>query len=465
MTVNIASRSVRLARDAAGMIPLKFANRHGLIAGATGSGKTVTLMRLAEEFGAAGVPVILTDVKGDAARLIGTMRKALPVQRVTSTTYPTPLYALGFDVFSRMIGASAAQTAALWAMIEDSRLTTIADLIAAIEAAPQALVTTGTRQALVRYLKPFDGSPSFGSGRDGDLSTLLAAPVVTVLDVQSLAADPAAYGATMTWLLRRAYEGLPEVGDLDKPKLAIIIDEAHTLFRRMNADTLDEFARVMRLIRSRGVGVYFATQDPTDVPDVVSQQLGVRVLHAMRPGNPKLAGYFRSLYRGEGLTIEGLYNMRPGEAIMGGMDAAGGSTPMQRVMILKPAVQLNAPIPVEPVAEDEPRPVLPAIEGRAFGRKRPYGAAPTRVAYREMLAAAEDAGRARATLIVLALALASALAITGARWVKPSPEEAVTVVKLLRGSATFLLMAAGLALGVMALLPMPVVLKNWLVRR
>lgn len=462
--------TVRLTSASCGHLPAKFLNRHGLIAGATGSGKTVTLMRLAEECGALAIPVILTDVKGDAARLLGSTRRLLPFQRVFASHMPTPLQALGSDVFARMIGASPAQVAALWALIEDSHIDTIGDLIEAVEKSAPGVVSVGTKQALARYLRPFERNAAFGRAKAGDMRQLLTLNAVSILDVQRLAADPASYGAVMTWLLRSAFEHLPEVGDLDRPKLVLIIDEAHTLFRRMNAETLEEFARVMRLIRSRGVGVFFATQDPTDIPIEVSQHLATRVIHSMRPGNPRLAPYVRSLYRGEGFAPERLYALRPGEALIGGVGPEGQSVPMDFATVLKPAVPLNAPLPEpepEPLPGEAPATSPPRSPAKEFGRRKPPASVREALAesQQDVAQQVEDAGLRASMTTAALLCIVSALLTMFGWHVLPSSDTPMSAMTLARGGAGFFFFGSGLLCGALTLYFTPAVLRFWKMSR
>lgn len=456
MIAVLPSARLRLSPDTHGSIALRYANRHGLIAGATGSGKTVTLMRLAEECGAQGIPCVITDVKGDAARLCTTMRKSLPIEHVNASDMPIPLFMLGADVFSRMIGASPAQAAALWALIDGSRIRSIGELITAVTNAPATAMTAGTREAMLRYLRPLTNSKAFGV-REKTLSHVLFSNTLTVLDVQELADKPNTYGASMTWLLRTAFETFEEVGDEVKPRLVLIIDEAHTLFNRMNAETLDEFARVMRLIRSRGVGVYFATQDPTDIPNVVAQQLATRVLHAMRPGNTRLAPYFRSLFVDDGTKPESLYALTPGRALMGGLDDKGGLTPMRLINVLKPAVALNL-APPSVFADDIPEPTLPVArdlrgKGAPFGRKPTYSAEGLADARAELHKAVfEQRIAARQSVAIFVVLAALTFFIAWLVW--PPSDEPMSIIHLLRGGAAALLTSASALFAFAVLLPL-----------
>ena len=171
-------------------------------------------------------------------------------------------------------------------------------------------------------------------------------PAVTIMEATELSESPRAYGAFMAYQLERLFRVMPEVGDLAKPELVLIIDEAHALFIGMNGPTLEAMTRVFRLIRSRGVAIFLATQNPADIPAPIAMQLGNRILHSMRPGDARLESYVKTLFlapRDEGSNIElerarDLYSLRPGQAYAGTFDASGNLRPMRRLDVASPSI-------------------------------------------------------------------------------------------------------------------------------
>ncbi|MAY47554.1 MAG: ATP-binding protein, partial [Rhodobacteraceae bacterium] len=312
-------------------LSLKYANRHGLIAGATGTGKTVTLQVLAEGFSAAGVPVVVSDVKGDLAGL------AAPGSELAKTHDPFTARArtIGFDDF-----AYAGFPVCFWDLFGDQGhpvRTTVAEMgplllarlleltdaqegilniafrLADEQGLPlldlkdlQALlVWTGERRAdlSLRYgnistasigaiqrrllVLETQGAADFFGEPALDLKDLMrCAPdgrgQVNILAADKLMAAPRLYATFLLWLLSELFEDLPEVGDPDKPKLVFFFDEAHLLFDDAPKALVDKVEQVARLIRSKGVGVYFITQNPDDIPEDILGQLGNRVQHALR---------------------------------------------------------------------------------------------------------------------------------------------------------------------------------------
>ncbi len=317
--------------DAPVRLGLQFANRHGLIAGATGTGKTVTLQVLAEGFSAKGVPVFCADIKGDLAGIsqAGTPNPKLE-QRAVSLGVADFAYraspAVFWDVFGqqghpvratvaemgpmllgRMLELNDTQEGVLsiaFKLADDEGLLLLdyKDLravLAHVASRADVLATTygnvskasvGTIQRKLLTLEQAGGEPFFGEpALDlGDL--LLVTPdgrgAVNVLAADKLVASPRLYATFMLWLLSALFEELPEVGDLDRPKLVFFFDEAHLLFRDAPKPLVAKIEQVVRLIRSKGVGVYLVTQNPVDVPPGVLGQLGNRVQHALRAFTP-----------------------------------------------------------------------------------------------------------------------------------------------------------------------------------
>src|SRR2546421_11252324 len=319
-------------------IELPLANRHGLITGATGTGKTVTLQVLAEGFSAAGVPVFAADIKGD---LSGLAAKGEPkphlVQRAQEmglsrygyAKFPVafwdvlgeqghpvraPVQEMGPLLLSRLLELSEPQEGVLniafkWA--EDERksrdkrmeIVDLKDLRAVIDEMGKqtatlrskygniAPATVGVIQRSLLVLEQ-QGAEKFFGERALDINDFLRTGpdgrgVVNILSAEKLMNTPRLYATFLLWMLSELFEKLPEVGDLDKPKLVFLFDEAHLLFNGARTAVLDQIERVTRLIRSKGVGVYYVTQSPGDVPDRISAQLGNRIQHALRAFTPK----------------------------------------------------------------------------------------------------------------------------------------------------------------------------------
>ncbi len=310
-------------------ILLRLANRHGLITGATGTGKTVTLQGLAEGFSDAGVPVFCADVKGD---LSGIAEKGEPKgwiearakeigYTVDYEAYPvifwdllgkqglpirTTVSEMGALLLSRLMDLSEAQEGVLniaFKIADDEKLPLIdlKDLQALLEdlAARADTLTTkygnvtkasvGSIQRSLLVLEQQGGSHLFGEPVL-DINDLMLKDgkrgFISVLAADKLMESPRLYATFLLFLLSELFEKLPEVGDPDKPKLVFFFDEAHLLFRDAPKALLEKVEQVVRLIRSKGVGVYFVTQNPLDIPDTVSRQLGNRVQHALRAFSP-----------------------------------------------------------------------------------------------------------------------------------------------------------------------------------
>ncbi|MDD5628005.1 MAG: DUF853 family protein [Elusimicrobia bacterium] len=309
----------------------RMANRHGLVAGATGTGKTVTLQRMAEGFSSIGVPVFLADVKGDLAGLsqkgaddpkIAQRVKLLGLSEHTPLEFPVAFWdVLGQDghpiratisdlgplLMGRLLNLNEVQGGVLSAVfkIADDNGLLLLDLkdlramvqhvgdnaasftteygnlskasIGAIQRGLLELETQGGGQFFGEpMLDVFDLIQTCGDGRG----------IINILSAEQLAGRPKVYATFLLWLLAELFERLPEAGDLDKPKLVFFFDEAHLLFSDAPPALLEKIEQVVRLIRSKGVGVYFVTQSPGDVPDRVSAQLGNRVQHALRAFTP-----------------------------------------------------------------------------------------------------------------------------------------------------------------------------------
>src|SRR5499433_906857 len=310
----------------------KYGNRHGLIAGATGTGKTVSLMVLAEGFSRLGVPVFMADVKGDVAGLaaagradeklqeratrIGMSGYALEASPVVfcdlygKTGHPvrSTISEIGPSLLARMLEANDTQAGVLEIAFKlaDDRgllLLDLDDLRALLgfvadhrkEISTQyGLVNAASIAAIQRALLTIerDGGTSFFGEPALELADLLRTDlsgrgIVNILAADQLILKPRLYSSFLLWLLSELFETLPEVGDADKPKLVFFFDEAHLLFDDAPASLRQRVEQVVRLIRSKGVGVYFCSQYPDDVPDVILGQLGNRVQHALRAFTPR----------------------------------------------------------------------------------------------------------------------------------------------------------------------------------
>ncbi len=366
-------------------------NRHGLIAGATGTGKTVTLRVLAENLSKAGVPVFMADVKGD---LSGLAVAAQPNEKITErvtklgiTNYqPRPFPTIFWDLYgekgiplrttitevgpillSRILELNDVQSGVLNIAFEiaDEQslpLVDIKDLRALlgwmVEQGDQiqskygavAKSSVAAIQRSILSLEQAGGETFFGEPAL-NLEHLMQCDfsgqgVVNILDAQRLMQNPRLYTSFLLWLLSELFEKLPEVGDVQRPKLAFFFDEAHLLFDSAPPSLIERVEQVVRLIRSKGVGIYFISQNPLDIPDTVLSQLGNRVQHALRAFTPRdqkavrsAAETFRS--NSELNTAEVISQLGVGEALVSCLDKDGVPTVVQRTMIVPPESRLS----------------------------------------------------------------------------------------------------------------------------
>ncbi len=371
----------------------RMANRHGLIAGATGTGKTVTLKVLAESFSACGVPVFLADVKGDLAGMCnkGTMNK-----NVQSRVDAMGLDKLGYDfqafptnywdvyaekglplrttisemgplLLSRILGLNATQTdimSVLFKIADDEDLLLIdtKDLRAMLqymgERAKDFSLIYGniSKQSLAAIIRAVISLESEGGDKYFGEPALNIADWFTtdcngrgniqVLDCQKLINYPTMYATFLLWMMSELFETLPEAGDLEKPKMVFFFDEAHLLFDDAPKALLDRVEQVVKLIRSKGVGIYFITQNPRDIPDEVLAQLGNKVQHALHAYTPKeqkavkaAAESFRENPAFK--TYDTLLELGIGEALISVLDESGVPTVVKRATILPPQSQMG----------------------------------------------------------------------------------------------------------------------------
>ncbi len=374
-------------------IPLSMMNRHGLVAGATGTGKTKTLQLLAGQLSAAGVPVFVADMKGDLTGLVAPgvsnakieerakaigipfAPAAAPVEFVSLTGQEgTPIRAtvssFGPLLLARALDLNNTQQSVLALVFKfcDDRgllLLDLSDLRAvlqfltgegATELASYGGMSKATVGVLLRKIVEIEGqgADQFFGEPEFEVEDLLRTDarghgVVTALELRDLQDRPALFSTFMMWLLASLYRELPEVGDLEKPKLVFFFDEAHLLFDGASKAFLNQVEQVVRLVRSKGVGVFFVTQTPKDVPADVLAQLGNRVQHALRAFTPDdekaLKATANTFPRSEFYDIaKTLTSLGIGEALVTVLSPRGVPTPVVATL-LAPPTSLMAPIP------------------------------------------------------------------------------------------------------------------------
>ena len=367
-------------------------NRHGLIAGATGTGKTVTLKVIAESLSDMGVPVFLGDIKGD---LTGMCREGaenkhirrsidtMGIEDFTYTTYPTrffDVYAesghpvrttisdMGPELLSRLLGLSEVQSGVLrivFRIADDEKmlLLDLKDLRSMVQhvgdnASEYKLkygnVSSQSIGAIQRALLALEdeGGDIFFGEPALDIADWIdwdedGRGIINILECQKLFQHPLLYGTFLLWMLSELYELLPEAGDLDKPKIAFFFDEAHLLFNDAPKALLEKVEQVVRLIRSKGVSVWFISQNPSDIPESVLGQVGNRVQHALRaytPNEQKAIRYAARSFRAnpDFDTERVLQELGVGEAIISVLDEKGIPTVVERANILPPRSSMNA---------------------------------------------------------------------------------------------------------------------------
>ena len=367
------------------------ANRHGLITGATGTGKTVTLQTMAEGFSRQGVPVFMADIKGDltgvsqAGNIQVKMAEILRSRDIDSPTpraFPVTLWDvfgekghpvratisdLGPLLLSRMLNLNDTQTGVLQLVfkIADNAGLLLLDLkdlrvmcqhvgdhakdfkteYGNISAASVGAIQRGLIQIEEQGGEAFFGEPMLNI-EDLMQTDRNGLGLINILAADKLMNSPRLYAAFLLWLLSELFENLPEVGDLDQPKLVFFFDEAHLLFNDAPKVLVERIELVVRLIRSKGVGVYFVTQNSADVPDSVLSQLGHRVQHALRAFTPRdqkaIKASAQTMRPKEGLNIEAaITELAVGEALVSFLDNKGRPTETERVFVLPPAGQLG----------------------------------------------------------------------------------------------------------------------------
>ncbi|HQJ88784.1 MAG TPA: DUF853 family protein [Methanoregulaceae archaeon] len=394
-----------------GVLP-RMANRHGLVTGATGTGKTVTLRVLAEQFSNAGIPVLIADIKGDLSGLafpgspeprITERAAALGLVDFTFAGVPvvfwdafgehghpvrTTVSEIGPLLLARILALNETQTGVLTAVfaiaddaglllldLKDLRsvLAHVTEHAAEYRARYGTLATSslGAIQRSLLALEQEGGEVLFGEPalRIDDLMRVTpdGRGTVSVLSAERLMKAPRLYSTLLLYILSELYETLPEVGDLERPRLVVVFEEAHLLFDDAPGVLLERIEQVVRLIRSKGVGVWFVTQNPLDIPETVLGQLGNRVQHALRAYTPKdqravraAAETFRSNPALD--VVSAITELGVGEALVSVLDAVGTPTPVERARVLPPKSRLAPLSPEERDAVIRASPVAGVYE-------------------------------------------------------------------------------------------------------
>jgi uncharacterized protein len=382
-------------KDAAEFFLLpQMANRHGVITGATGTGKTVTLQRLAESFSSRGVPVFMADIKGDLTGVsqpgsmsgkIGERMTMLGLTDVKFEGAPVTLWdvfgkqghplratvsEMGPLLVSRILQLNDTQEGVLtiafrvadengWLLIDLKDLQSLLNYVGEnaeeftlkygnVSKASIGAIQRGLLQLENQGAAQFFGEPAVKL--EDFIQTISGQGVLNILAADDLINSPKLYSTFLLWLLSELFEMLPEAGDLDKPKLVFFFDEAHLLFNDAPASLVEKIEQVVRLIRSKGVGVYFVTQSPADIPDKVLAQFGNRVQHALRAYTPKeqeavriAAKSFRENPAVD--TVKAITELGVGEALVSMLDEKGVPTIVDRAFIVPPVSQIG---PVTP---------------------------------------------------------------------------------------------------------------------
>jgi len=403
-------------------VPLAMFNRHGLVAGATGTGKTVTLQVIAEQLSAAGVPVLMPDVKGD---LTGLSVPGTPGDRITTrsaetgdswapSSYPVEFVSLagqgeavpirasidsfGPILLSKVLSLNDTQESTLglifhWADQRTLPLLDLKDLRAVImhltsdegkedlrELGGVSKATAGVILRAVTNLDAQGGDRFFGEPELDVDDLLRIAPdgrgIITLFAASGLQTNPVLFSTFLMWLLAELFEQLPEVGDLDKPKLVFLFDEAHLLFADASKAFLQAVQQTVKLIRSKGVGVFFCTQMPTDVPGAVLSQLGARIQHALRAFTPDDQKALSATVKTYPITEDyqlasALTSLGTGEAIVTVLSEKGAPTPVAWTRVRAPRSQM-APAPAAQVSAAVAASALMAKYGQDVDRQSAY---------------------------------------------------------------------------------------------
>lgn len=377
--------------DASSYLLPKMANRHGLIAGATGTGKTVTLQTLAEHFSKIGVPVFMADVKGDLAGMSQAgggnkkVEERIEMLNLTEFSYQgspvtfwdvfgekghpvrTTIAEMGPLLLARLLDLNAVQTGVINAVFkiaddEGMLLMDLKDLRAMLQHASEnreayqaqygniSPASVGAIQRSLLELETQGADELFGEpaiNLEDFMQTERGRGLINVLASERLFISPRIYATFLLWLLSELFEQLPEVGDLDKPKLVFFFDEAHLLFNDAPKALLQKIEQVVRLIRSKAVGVYFVSQNPLDIPDTVLGQLGNRVQHALRAFTPRdqkaVAAAAETFRSNDNVDVEtAITELGVGEALVSFLNEKGAPTPVERTFVCPPECRIGA---------------------------------------------------------------------------------------------------------------------------
>jgi DNA helicase HerA-like ATPase len=372
------------------------ANRHGLITGATGTGKTVTLQTMAENFSKIGVPVFMADVKGDLAgisqpgnmgdKLVGILKER-GIDKPTPLACPTTLWDvfgeqghpiratvsdMGPLLLGRMLGLNETQAGVInlvFKIADDNGmlLLDLKDLRAMLQyvgdngsqfttqygnisAASVGAIQRGLMQIETQGGDKFFGEPMLNIS--DFMQTDQGQGVINILAADKLMHSPRLYATFLLWMLSELFEQLPEIGDPEQPKLVFFFDEAHLLFTDAPKALIERIELVVRLVRSKGVGVYFVTQNPLDIPDSVLAQLGNRVQHALRAFTPRdqkaVKATAQTMRQKPGLDIEtAITELAVGEALVSFLDSKGRPSITERVYVLPPGSQIGPITPLQ----------------------------------------------------------------------------------------------------------------------
>ena len=394
-----------LFNDVRVAVPMSTLNRHGLVAGATGTGKTKTLQLLAGQLSKAGVPVFVADIKGDLTGLAaagdGTNPKVQ--ERVASLgwTFQAAGHPVEFLSLTGKLGAQVRATVHSFGPLllgkvldlNETQTSILALVFKYCDDNDLPLLDLKDLATTLKYLSSDEGKPilaDYGGMSPASVGVLLRSIVVleqegadiffgepefdvhdllrtdasgqgilSVLELSDVMDQPRLFSTFMLWMLAQLYEGLPEVGDLPKPKLCFFFDEAHLLFHDASDALMEQIERTARLIRSKGVGVYFVTQSPTDIPDRVLAQLGNRVQHALRAFTPKdqkaVKSAAETLRPNPKLKAEAVITeLSVGEALVSFLDAKGAPAPVERALVIPPGSRIG------PITAEERKRVIDA---------------------------------------------------------------------------------------------------------
>ena len=416
------------------------ANRHGLITGATGTGKTVTLQAMAEAFSRQGVPVFMADIKGDLGGIsqtghfgekISQVLKERGIELPAPHACPTTLWDVFGDqghpvratvsdmgplLISRMLDLNDTQAGVLQLVfkIADDQgmlLLDMKDLRAMLQHVGEnaktftteygniSAASVGAIQRGLMQIEQQGGDRFFGEPMlniDDFMQTVGGQGVVNILAADQLLNSPRLYATFLLWMLSELFEQLPEIGDPEKPKLVFFFDEAHLLFNDAPKVLLERIELVVRLVRSKGVGVYFVTQNPLDIPDSVLAQLGNRVQHALRAFTPRdqkaVKATAQTMRPNAGLDIEAaITELAVGEALISLLDAKGRPTPTERVYVLPPGSQIG-PISAEQRQALRANSLVAGVYEKTLDRESAFEHLKAHAEQRQSQAAAADAG-------------------------------------------------------------------------